>query len=84
MTPMPRAEHHRADRHLERDARAIDDAAVHVAAHEVGAEPVRSQPGFASESAALVDSGSYIVMYGAKAAANTNITIITAPAAPSG
>ena len=51
---------------------------------------MKSQPsqcsalGLASEAAALVDSGSYIVMYGAKAAANRKIAMITAPAAPSG
>ncbi|MND02853.1 hypothetical protein D3C83_223980 [compost metagenome] len=43
-----------------------------------------SQLGFASDAAALVDSGSYTVMYGAKAAANRKIAMITAPAAPSG
>ena len=43
-----------------------------------------AMPGLANEAAALVDSGSYTVSQGAKAAANRKIPMIRAPAAPSG
>ena len=40
MTPMPLPSAIAPSATGERDARAVDDAAVHVAAHEIGAEPV--------------------------------------------
>ena len=83
-TPSDAAEQRRADADRERDARAVDDAAVDVAAHEIGS------PANARRSAAPSDSarvGRQRIVDGdetANNAAKTNTAMMIAPAAPSG
>ena len=78
------AEHGGADADGQRDARAVDDAAEHVAAHEVGAQHSAGRPAAPASCAGWWWSDRSVVSASAKSAVATKTSMMTAPIAPSG